>query len=122
MFLKNFVITIYFKLFWIGLILGLFKMFCNFICKLCKHNFYIENLIGFCFWSLFSLIFIYFCIYFNNFEFSIFGFLILIAGIKFIQISIEFCFTKLLKLLYNKIDKINLRKINNGKLKSSEKV
>ena len=119
MFLKNIFCSIYLKLFWVALILGLFKMFCDFICKISRHNFYIENLIGFCFGILFSIIFIGFCIYFNNYEFSLYGFLILIAGIKFIKISIEFCFTKLFKLLYNKIDKINLRKISNGKLKPS---
>lgn len=119
MFFKNFMILFYIRFFWFGLLLGCFKIFCNFICKLSYRNIFIVNIISFCFWSLFSIFFTYFCIKYNNYEFSIYGFLFMLAGIYFIKISVEFCFTKLLKLLYNKIDKFRMRKIHNGKLKSS---
>jgi len=46
----------------------------------------------------------------------------MLAGIYLIKISAEFFFTKLLKLLYNTIDKRNLRKNQNGKCKFSEKI
>ena len=45
----------------------------------------------------------------------------MLLGIYFIKISAEFFFTKLLKLLYNKIDKKVERKIQHGKLKYDEK-
>ena len=122
MFFSNFLFFLFLKFLWVGLILGVFKIFCNFVCKLSHHNIYVVNLVNFCFWSIFSIIFIYFCINFYNFQFCWFGFISMLIGIYFIKISVEFFFTNVLKLLYNKIDKDRLRKNRNGKLKYDEKV
>lgn len=122
MFLKTFLFSLFLKFLWLGLVLGVFKMFCNLVCKLSHKNIFIVNIINFCFWSIFSLFFVHFCVKFYNFEFCWFGFLAMFIGIYFVKISIEFFFTNLLKLLYNKIDKKNLRKNQYGKLKCNEKV
>lgn len=116
MFFKGFFISLLLKFIKIGLLLGCFKLFCNLVCKISKKNIYVVNLINFCFWSIFSIFFIYFCIIFYNYEFCWFGFFAMLLGIYFIKISVEFFFTNILKLLYNKIDKNNLRKNSNGKL------
>ncbi len=122
MFLKTFLFPLFLKFLWLGLVLGIFKMFCNMVCRLSHKNILIVNVINFCFWSIFSLFFVYFCVKFYNFEFCWFGFLAMFIGIYFIKISIEFFFTNLLKLLYNKLDKKKLRKNQYGKLKCNEKV
>lgn len=122
MFFKNFLFSLFLKFLWIGLILGVFKMFCNLVCRVSRRNVYVVNLVNFCFWSVFSIIFIYFCINFYNFQFCWFGFFAMLVGIYFVKISIEFFFTNALKLLYNKIDKVKLRKKRNGKLGYDEKV
>jgi len=122
MFLKTFLFSLFLKFLWLGLILGVFKMFCNMVCKISHKNIFIVNIISFCFWSIFSLLFVYFCDKFYNFEFCWFGFLAMFIGIHFIKISAEFFFTNLLKLLYNKLDKKTLRKNQYGKLKCNEKV
>ena len=122
MFFNNFFIIIFLKFFWLGLFLGLFKIFCNMICKVSNTNIFVVNIVNFSFWSLFSLFFIYFCSIFYNLEFCWFGFIGCLLGINFIKISVEFFFTNLIKLLYNKINNKKARKITNGKLGSNEKV
>ena len=122
MFFKTFLFSLFLKFLWLGMILGLFKLFCNLVCKLSHRNIFIVNIVNFCFWSIFSLFFVYFCDKFYNLDFCWFGFLAMLVGINFIKITIEFFFTKLLKLLYNKIDNKSLRKNNYGKLDYNEKV
>ena len=120
MFYKTFSIYLLIKFFWLGLILGVFKIFCNSICKLTNKNIFIVNLIGFCFWSIFSMIYLSMCINYYNYQFCWFGFIATLVGINFIKITIENCFTNIFKLLYNKIDR-KKRGMNNGKLRSDEK-
>ncbi len=105
MFFQNFLFSLFLKFLWLGLVLGVFKMFCSLICKMTRNNIFIVNVVNFCFWSVFSLFFTYFCVYFYSFSFCWFGFLAMLAGIYFVKISVEICFTNLLKLLYNKLDK-----------------
>lgn len=122
MFFKTFLFSLFLKFLWLGLVLGIFKMFCNLVNRLSHKNIFIVNIVNFCFWSIFSLFFVSFCIYFYNYEFCWFGFVAMLIGIYFVKISVEFFFTNLLKLLYNKIDKKHLRKNKHGKLKFNEKV
>lgn len=122
MFFKNFLVLLFLKFLWLGLILGIFKIFCNFVCKISHKNIFVINLINFSFWTIFSLFFIYFCFNYYNYQFCWFGFVAVLFGIYFVKISIEFFFTNVFRLLYNKIDKKRLRKVQNGKLKYREKV
>ena len=110
------------KFLWLGLVLGVFKMFCNVVCKISHRNIFIVNIIDFCFWSIFSLFFVYFCIIFYDFNFCWFGFVSMLLGIYFVKFTIEFCFTKITRLLYNKIVKMKSRKSHNGKLQNDAKI
>ena len=121
MFFKNFLIFIFFKFLWSGLIFGLIKILCNFVCRLLKNNVYAVNIISFCYWGLFGLHYIKLCFIYYNLSFCWFGLLGMFLGVGLIKISLDFLFTKLFLLVYNKMAKLRLRKGRNGKLQSNEK-
>jgi len=121
MFFRNSLIYLFLKFFWIGLILGLFLIVCGLVIKASRKNVYIYNIISFCYCLLFGGIFTYLCIKYYNFSFCWFGLLGMFLGLGLTKISINFFFTKLAKLLYNKFKNVSERKKENVRLRTNEK-
>ena len=121
MFFKNFLIFVFFKFLWAGLVFGLIKIVCNLVLRLFKNNVYAVNLISFCYWGLFGFHFLKLCFIYYNLSFCWFGLLGMFLGIGLVKISLDFLFTKSFLLVYNKIAKLRLRKGRDGEFQSNEK-
>lgn len=115
MFFKNYLIFLFLKFFWWGLAFGMFGAVCSLTIKLCRRNVYISNLTSFCFWLAFGGVFAGICMRFYNYTFCWFGLLAMLAGLFLVKLSVEFFFTIIAKLLYNKIVRKNAKEARNGK-------
>ena len=122
MFFKNHLIFLFAKFLWWGLVFGLIYILCNFVKKLSKRNVYVCNFVSFCFWLGFGMIYALLCLNLYNYSFCWFGLLGMFVGVGLVRISIEFFFTKFVRVIYNKVIRIRLRKIDNGKLQTNQKV
>lgn len=120
MFFKNYLIYIFIKFLWAGITWGLVKLPCRLVIHLSKKNVFIVNLISFVFWSAFGIHFIWLCNSYYNYSFCWFGLLGMFLGLFLVKFSLDFLFTKLFVLLYNRITKIKLRKKQDGKLQTNE--
>ncbi len=121
MFFKNYLIGIFLRFTWFGILFGLFNIFCMLIVRLTRRNLYITNIVYFCFWLSFGGIYTALCQTYYNFSFCAFGLAGMFLGLIFVKIGIEYFFTKLCLLLYNKLKKIKKKEKSNGKLRTSEK-
>lgn len=119
MFFKNHLIFLFLNFLWCGLLVGLFGAVCALAKKLFRRNVYVCNLLSFCFWLLFGGLFAWLCYNFYNYSFCWFGLLAMVLGVILIKISIEFFFTILAKLLYNKIARSPAKEIFDGKSNDS---
>ncbi len=122
MFFKNHLITVAARFLWVGLIAGLVYIVIKFISKLSGKNVYVHNLITFCFWLAVGLVFSRACIVLYQCKFCWFGLLSLLVGMFLVKISIEFFFTKFMRLLYNVLKKKEKRDKRNGKLQANQEV
>lgn len=114
--------NIFLKFLWVGLIYGIIYIFCKFIIRLFHKNVYVTNLVMFCFWLLFGGTFAFYCIAYNNYSFSLGGLGCMAAGFILVKFSIDFFFTKICKVIYNKFRNLKKRKnqdVNN--LRTNEK-
>lgn len=119
MFLRNHLFNLFCKFLWWGLALGLFYAVCKLIMKASKRNVYVCNIVSFCFWLIFGMIFSALCINFYNYQFCWFGLAGMGLGLVLVKFSIEFFFTNFVRLLYNKFTKQKARKVHNGELRRS---
>lgn len=122
MFFKNASIYLFLRFLWFGLVLGLILLFFKFVIRVFRKNVYIHNLLMFCYTLLFGLTYCYLCKTFYNFSFCWFGLFGMVLGLILVKISIEFFFTKIISLLYNKFTKLFSRRKNDGELRTSQKV
>lgn len=120
MFFKNYLISLALKFLWIGLIFGLFHIFCQMVIKISKRNVYISNLVGFCFWLLFGFVFARMSFVLYNYRACWFGLISMLLGLVLVKISIDFFFTKFVKVLYNGLVKLKRGKRGYGKLQTSK--
>ena len=119
MFFKSYLIFIFVKFLWIGLIFGVLRIFKKILCHFCKNNLYISNSLSFLFWIGLGDQFIKLCAEYYDYAFCWFGLIAVFLGLFLVEISLNFFFTKLIFLLYNKLVDYGLRK-KNGKHKSIE--
>ena len=119
MFFKNYLIYIFVRFLLIGLYFGLARIPCKWIVRLSKDNVYVHNLVWFAFWLAFGGVFALFSVSVYNYTFCWFGLLAMFLGLFLVKISIEFFFTNLILLLYNKFASRKLRKSKNGELRAS---
>ena len=110
MFFKNYLIFLFLKFLWFGLLLGFFGIICNLAIKLFRKNVYAYNLISFCFWLVFGGVFAMLSLRYYNYTFCWFGLLAIFIGYFLVKISVEFFFTFFAKLLYNKLAKSRKQK------------
>ena len=110
MFFKGHLIGIASRFLWAGLVLGLFHILCKMVIKASRRNVYVANIVGFCFWLLFGLVFSRFSIVLNNYEICWFGLFSMFFGFALVKISIDFFFTKFAKVVYNKLANSKKRK------------
>lgn len=120
MFFKNFLIFVFLKFLWVGLIFGLFKLVCNAVTVLFKKNVYVCNLVSFCFWLAFGITFSVMSFALYNFSFCWFGLLGMLFGLLLVKISVNFFFTIFVKLLYNKAKHKSTECDCNGKLQPNK--
>ena len=123
MFFQNFMFFIFCKFLWAGIFWGFIKIACNLVCHISRKNVYVCNLVGLAFWLGFGLHFIRLCeSQFNN-AFCWFGLAGMFLGSFLVKFSIDFLFTNLLLLLYNKLAKLKSGRGNkqNGKLQPNKK-
>ena len=119
MFFKNYLIYIFFRFLLLGLYFGIAKIFCEWVKRLFRNNVYVSNLIDFAFWLAFGGVFALLSVALYNYTFCWFGLLGMFLGLLLVKISINFFFTNLILLLYNKFTKRKLRKSKNGELRAS---
>lgn len=119
MFLKNHLINLFCKYLWWGLALGLVYIFCRLVMKMSKRNVYVCNLVSFCFWMIFGVIFSLLCINYYGYQVCWFGLFGMFFGLGLVKISIDFFFTSFARLLYNKFRNWKGRARKNGELRSS---
>lgn len=116
MFFKNFLVFLFFKFLWAGLVLGIFSAFCKLVILFTRKNVYVYNVVNFCFLLLFDGVYAYLCMCYYNFAFCWFGLFGMILGLVLVKISLQFFFTKFMRLLYNKLTKLKVKRKNlNGK-------
>ena len=115
MFFKSYLFYIFLKFLWAGLFWGLINIGCKIVNFLCNKNVYVFNLISFLFCLGFGYHFILLCQEFYNFSFCWFGLLGMMVGLILVQISLNFLFTNMFIMLYNKFVSFKLRKVQNGK-------
>lgn len=120
MFFKSYLFFIFLKFLWSGLFFGLVKLVIEKIVFLFKNNVYVYNLFSFAFWLVFGYQFIILCSTFYDFSFCWFGLLGMFFGLFLVKISLNFLFTNLGFLLYNKFVKLRLRKKKNEKHRANE--
>ena len=99
--------------------MGLANLFCRFVIRVSKKNVYITNIVGFCFWLVFGGIFSFLSLIYNNYSVCWYGLFGMILGFWLVKISVDFFFTKLMQLLYNKFALRKIRKRSNGELQTS---
>lgn len=102
MFFRNFYIALFLKFFWWGLVFGLLGILFLSIVKLWHKNVYASNLVSFCFILAMGVVHNRLCMLYYNYSFCWFGLLGMLLGYLLVKISVEFFFTILAKLLYNK--------------------
>lgn len=105
MFFKNYLVAIFLKFLLIGLYFGLVKIFCKAVINLSRRNIFVVNLISFVFWLAFGAMFAYLSVTLYNYSFCWFGLLGMFLGLFLVQFSIDFFFTNLVFLIYNKLRK-----------------
>ena len=120
-FFKNFYFFIFLKFLWAGLILGFVSIFFKILDRVFRHNVYFYNLISFIFYIIFGIEFVYLCIMYYEMSFCWFGLVGMFLGMYLVKISLDFFFTKLSTMLYNKVVKLSLRKKINEQVQSNEK-
>ena len=103
MILQNSNIFLFAKFVWCGLGVGFVAILFSLIIKATRRNVYVYNLVTFCFWIVFGLIFADLSLRNYNYSFCWFGLAGMFVGYFLVKISIEFLFTKFIKLLYNKL-------------------
>ena len=121
MFFKNYLIFIFFKFLWAGLIFGLIRIVFNWINRVTRDNVYIYNFISFVYWLSFGIYFILLCFNFYDYSFCWFGLIGMFVGLFLVRVSLDFLLTNLLLILYYKFGKKSLRKKQNNELQSDEK-
>lgn len=121
MYFKNFIVPLALKFLWVGLLFGLFLVFCGLIKKMTKRNLYIVNIVDFCFWLTFLFVFARMSFVLYDYEICWFGLLSMFVGLFLVKISIDFFFTKFAKMVYNGLTKLKRRKHRYGKLQTNEK-
>ncbi len=105
MFFKNQLIFVFLRFLLIGLYFGLARIPCKLISRLTKNNVIVYNIISFAYWLAFGAMFAWGCVAIYNYSFCWFGLLGMLFGIILVEISINFFFTNLFLLLYNKFKK-----------------
>lgn len=121
MFFKNYLIYIFLKFLWIGLIFGLIRLVFNLINKLCKDNVYVYNLTSFIYWISFGGFFIALCFLYYNYSFCWFGLLAMLLGLFLVKVSLDFLLTNLLVILYYKFTNFKTRKKQINELQAEKK-
>ena len=121
MFFKNYLIVLFLKFLWWGICFGFFAIIPSLVIKATKRNIYVFNLMSFCFTLLFGVVFAQLSLNYFNYSFCWFGLVGMVLGCFLVKISVEFLFTKFIKLLYNKLTKLKERKTDSGKLCSNQK-
>lgn len=121
MFFKNYLIYIFLRFLWFGLLLGFIRLIFNLLNRLSRDNVYVYNLLSFMYWGAFSLTFIMLCNSLYNYSFCWFGLLAMFLGVFIVRISFDFFLTNLLSLLYYKFTKNRLRKNQNNELQTDKK-
>ena len=122
MFLKNHYIALFCKFLWWGLVFGLFYVICKLVIKAFKRNVYVSNLVTFCFWLAFGLVFSWVSIVMYNYTFCWFGLLFMLIGFWFVKKTQQIFFTKFVLLLYNSVTKIKLKRgVQSGTLQTNQK-
>lgn len=119
MFFKNYLIFIFVRFLILGLYFGLARIPCKWAVRLSKNNVYVHNLVEFAFWLAFGGVFALCSVLLYNYTFCWFGLLAMFLGLILVKISIDFFFTNLILLLYNKFTVRKKRKRNNGELRAS---
>jgi len=120
-FFKNYLIYIFLKFLWVGLIFGLIRLVFNFVNKLTKNNVYVFNLLSFVFCIMFGSSFIYLCFLYYNYAFCWFGLLGMFLGLFLVKVSLDFLLTSLLTILYYKFTNFRLRKKQRNELQTDKK-
>ena len=110
MFLKTHLISVAARFLWAGLILGVFYIFCELVVKFSRRNVYISNIVGFCFWLLFGFVYARFCIVLNSYSVCWYGLFSMFFGFFLVKISLNFFFTKIARVVYNKLANSKRRK------------
>lgn len=122
MFFKNSFIFVGLKFLWIGLLMGLVYLVFNLLTKVSKRNLYFSNIVGFCFWLAFGMLFSWCSILNYNYSFCWFGLLFMLSGFFFVKKTQQIFFTKFILLLYNSVTKRKLPKgIKNGEIQTNKK-
>lgn len=119
MFFKNASIYLFARFLWFGLVLGLVQLFFVFVIRVFRKNVYVHNLLMFLYYLLFGLTYSYLCKHFYSYSFCYYGLFGMILGLVLVKISIQFFFTKIISLLYNKFTKLFLRRKANGRLRTN---
>lgn len=120
MFFKNYLIVLFFKFMWWGICAGFLAILFSLVIKASRRNVFVYNIVTFCFWLFFGMIFAWLSLTYYNYSFCWFGLLGMFLGCFLVKISIEFLFTKFVKLLYNKLTKRKERRTERGKLCSNQ--
>jgi len=121
MFFRNASAILAVKFLWVGLLFGIASIFLKFFVKLTRKNVYIVNIVCFVFWLTFGLVFSAMCFYFNDYSFSFYGLVSMLAGIIIVKISIEFFFDYFVRFIYNGVSNAK-EKRRNGRLQANKKV
>ena len=121
MFFKNYLIYIFLKFLWVGLVLGLIRLVFNFINKLSRDNVFVYNLTSFIYWLFFGGCYIALCFIYYNYSFCWFGLLAMILGLFLVRVSLDFLLTNLLVILYYKFTNFKIRKKQINELQTEKK-
>ena len=119
MFFKKYLIFIFQKFFYAGLLFGIAKIFFKAIDKMFKHNIFVYNLLSFIYVLSFGMIFAFLSMKLYNLRFCWFGLLGMFLGLILVDFSLQILFTNLFLLLYNKVTKVKTRN-RNGELQRSK--
>lgn len=121
MFFKNYLIYIFLKFFWLGLIFGVVKLVINLINKMFRDNIYVYNLTTFVYWLSFGIMYIFLCINLYNYAFCWFGLLGMFLGLIIVKVSLDFLLTNLIMILYYKFTNLRIRKKQKDELQTEKK-
>ena len=122
MFFKNELVFLALRFLWLGLVFGVIYIVFSLIVKASKKNLYITNIVGFCFWLAFGLVFSWVSIVMYNYTFCWFGLLFMLIGFWFVKKTQQIFFTKFVLLLYNSVTKIKLKRgVQSGALQTNQK-